>query len=305
MKKLLLILFFILFFFGLGEGCGQNQLLINNLPNVLPIVREKALEFNFFPDPRPEIKIEISGQGGIVVEQKKGKILFRKNGEERFYPASTTKIMTALLALEIGNLEEQVTVSKNVLNQESGSKTVFLNPGDQVSLEVLLYGLLLESGNDCAIAIAEHLGGSEAGFVQMMNNKATELGLKNTHFANPHGLYNPDHYTSPKDLAVIARAAFKYPKFREIIGTMNYRAEYTTVQGNTVRDWTNTNKMIDQKSQFYDERVLGSKTGYTQASQYCLVTFARKEKVELIIVVLQDGKDEVYLDTLDLLEAVR
>lgn len=305
MKKLFVILLLVLVLFCAQGGVKWKGLPVDNLlPNFSP-VKEKFIDFNLFPLFKPEIEIEINGEGGTVVEQKKGKTLYKKNSETRFYPASTTKIMTALIALERGNLEDEITITEDVLNLEPGSKTVFLKAGDQISLEVLLYGLLLESGNDCALAIARHLAGSEEDFVEMMNRKAEDLQLKDTHFSNPHGLHNSEHYTTPRNLALIARAAFKYPKFREIIQTESYTAKFSSLKGVIVRNWVNTNKMIDRGNQFYDSSVIGSKTGYTEASGHCLVTFAKKGKRELIIVVLKDGKDEVYLDTLALLKAVR
>jgi len=285
----------------------DRKLVVDNIQSqsFSPEEEFTALKGLIFPSQAdPELQTEIFAEGGMVLDLKTGKILFSKNKEKRFYPASTTKIMTAWIALERGNLEDEVLVSINAINLEPGSKTVFLEPGDRLSLETLLYGLLLESGNDCAIAIAEYLGGSEEGFVQLMNKKVHELGLKNTHFTNSHGLYNPEHYTTPGDLAIIAKEVFKLPKFREIIQTQNYKARFKSLKGDIVRGWVNTNKLIDKQSVFFSFLIIGSKTGYTHLSRYNLVTFARKGEKEVVIVVLKDGKNEIYTDTLRLLRRV-
>jgi hypothetical protein len=162
---------------------------------------------------------EVTAQAAIISDVTSGQILAEKNAHQRLAPASTTKIATALVTLQRGQLEEQVTVHESALIE--GAK-MGLSPGQVVTLEELLYGLLLRSGNDAATAIAQHIGGSVDGFVEMMNQEAEDLGLADTHFVNPHGLDAPDHYSSAYDLMIIARQALADPTFADIVSTQEY-----------------------------------------------------------------------------------
>ncbi|HHY79044.1 MAG TPA: D-alanyl-D-alanine carboxypeptidase, partial [Thermoanaerobacter sp.] len=161
----------------------------------------------------------ISAKAAIVMDQETGRVLYEKNSHEKLPMASTTKIMTLLVALEKGNLNDIVTVSKRAASV--GGSSIWLSPGEKIDMESLLYGLMLNSGNDAATAIAEHIGGSVESFVEIMNQKAKEIGAYNTHFVTPSGLDIgiDDHYTTAYDLALITRYAFRYPKFAEIVST--------------------------------------------------------------------------------------
>lgn len=244
----------------------------------------------------------VSAPSAILIDAETGRVLYEKNADTKMYPASTTKVMTGLLASEYSNLEEKVTATKNVLQTERGSSQIYINPGEVLTMRQLLYALMLESANDAAIVIAEHLGGSIAGFADIMNQRAKSLGANNTHFVNPNGLHNDDHYTTARDLAIIAREGMKNPLFREVVGTFHYEIPATNMQ--EARNYiTNSNKMIWTVNNKYKyEHAIGIKTGYTSVAQHCLVGGAKKDNVELISVVLGDGKDFMYPDTIAMLE---
>ena len=166
--------------------------------------------------------------GCYLMEESTGTILYEKNSDEAHYPASITKIMTTLLALENGNLSDMVTFSDDAINNTEGSG-IARDYGEQMTLEQCLYGVMLESANECAYAVAEHVGGTVENFVDMMNAKAKELGCTNTHFANPHGLQDENHYTTAHDMALIMREGLKNKKFRRIIGATDYTIKPTNM----------------------------------------------------------------------------
>lgn len=219
--------------------------------------------------------IKIDAKAYLLMDPITGRILLGKNINEKKAMASTTKIMTAIVALEEGELGSKVQVSKRAAG--IGGSSFRLLPKEEMSLENMLYGLLLSSGNDAAIAIAEHISGSVEGFVELMNKKALELGAINTHYINPHGLDAPGHYSTAEDLAIIARYALNIPKFREIVNTK----EKTIEEGNFTRKIVNTNKLL-----WSFEGADGIKTGYTGKAGRCLVASAVKNDIQLLSVVL-------------------
>lgn len=245
---------------------------------------------------------QVSAPAAILIDSESGRVLYEKNADAKMYPASTTKVMTGLLASEYKNLDEQVTASPNVVKIERGSSQIYINPGEILTMRQLLYALMLSSANDAAIAIAEHLGGSIDGFVTLMNERAQNLGAVNTHFVNPNGLHDDNHYTTARDLSIIAREGMKNPIFREIVGTFQYVIPATNKQ--VERNYlTNGNKLISKVNNKYKyEYAIGIKTGYTTKSEHCLVGGAKKDNLELISVVLGDSKDFMYPDSIALFE---
>ncbi len=215
-----------------------------------------------------------------VIDAKTCNVLFSHNSNERRGMASTTKIMTALVAIENGDIEAEFVIPKEAVGIEGSS--VYLKEGERLTLKELLYCLLLESGNDAATAIAISVGGSEAEFVRMMNEKAKELGLADTSFANPHGLSDDNHYTTAHDLAIITAKAFEYPLFREIAATKRYSVRYDGTENG--RHLVNHNKLL-----FGYSYAIGVKTGYTKRDGKCLVSAAEKDGMTLIAVTLQDA----------------
>jgi D-alanyl-D-alanine carboxypeptidase (penicillin-binding protein 5/6) len=210
--------------------------------------------------------------------------------------------MTGLLAVEHGKMDEIVTIGKNPPLVERGSSQIYLVPGEQLTLEQLLYALMLESANDAAVAIAEHISGSVEEFAKLMNKKARELGAVNTNFVNPNGLHDDNHYTTARDLAMIARYAMTMDKFRSVVGEVNYTIPATNKQEE--RNYiTNSNKLIwEIYDKFRYEYATGIKTGYTVKANQCLVGSAKKGDLELISVVLGAEGQNVYSDTVALFE---
>lgn len=223
---------------------------------------------------------EISASAAAIMEVESGRVLYQKNMHERRPMASTTKIMTAITAIECGNLSDVVEVGPNASGVEGSS--IWLDVGERLTLEDLLYGLMLRSGNDAAVAIAEHVGGSVEKFVDMMNKKAYTIGARDTHFANPHGLPDDDHYTTAYDLALIAAYAMKNPVFKQIVSTKYKKIPWQGHEWDRVLQ--NSNKLLWQY-----EGANGVKTGYTRKAGRCLVSAAYRNGMQLVAVVLNDG----------------
>lgn len=226
--------------------------------------------------------LPVSAESAILIEAKTGTALYEKEADERLPMASTTKIMTALVALELAPPETVVTVPREAVGTEGSS--VYLFEEEQLTLEQLLYALLLASANDAAVAIACGTAGSVEAFAGKMNEKAASLGLRNTHFVNPHGLDDPDHYTSARDLAVIARAALEVPLIRKAVSTQKITIPHNAEDG--VRLLVNHNKLL----RMYDGAI-GVKTGFTKRSGRCLVSAAERDGVTLIAVTLRAPDD--------------
>lgn len=236
-----------------------------------------------------EIIPNVTAKAAIVMEASTGKVLYEKNGEERHYPASTTKMMTLILALENGNMDDMVTVSDNAANTEGSSMD--LVAGEQVKMRDLLYGIALVSGNDATVAVAEHLSGSVDNFAKLMTQKAHAIGAVNTNFVNSSGLPDPNHYSTAHDLALIAAYGYKNPAFAEIVG-----CRYQAVSREGWRqELCNENKMLRTY-----EGGNGVKTGYTIAAGRCLVSGAKRGNVQLIAVVL--NSPDMWEDSTALLD---
>lgn len=236
----------------------------------------------------------------IVMEEETGTVLYEKMADEQHYPASITKIMTALLALENSKMDEVVTFSQDAVYKTEGSG-IWRDIGEEMTMEQCLYALMLNSANECAYAIAEHVGGSMENFVDMMNERAKELGCKNTHFANPHGLTDPDHYTCCRDMALIAREAYKNENFRIITGTARYNIPPTN-KHDEITYLQNHNEMLyPYKSWEYKyEYCTGGKTGWTEAANSTLVTYAEKDGMTLICVVMNTIAPAQWKDSINL-----
>lgn len=217
-----------------------------------------------------------SASAAILMDAASGRVLYEQNADARMLIASTTKIMTALVAIREGNLADTVKVSRKAAYTEGSS--MYLKEGEILTLETLLYGLMLCSGNDAAVAIAEHISGSEANFAKLMNETAADLGMKSTSFANPNGLDHEKHYSTARDMAVLACAAMKNETLSRIVSTRT-----VTIGGRTM---TNHNKLLS-----YMEGCIGLKTGYTKAAGRTLVSCAEQNGQRLVAVTLQDGND--------------
>ena len=243
---------------------------------------------------------KVEAEGAVLMDAATGQVLFGKNQDTQFYPASITKVMTALLVLEHCSLDETVTFSAAATtNLESGAVALGIVEGDQLTVEQCLYGLLLKSANEIGNGLAEHVAGSVSAFADMMNAKAKELGCKNTHFANPHGLNDPDHKTTPYDMALILRAALQNETFRKIDTTLTY--EFPATKKNAARTTTMGHKMMYPSDSRYYEGIIGGKTGYTSLAGNTLVTGVERNGVRLIAVVMK-SKSSHYTDTKAMLD---
>lgn len=227
--------------------------------------------------------ITVSAKAAVLMDQNSGRVLFAKNEHEKMRIASITKVMTAILAIESGKMDDVVTISDNAYGTEGSS--IYLKKGEKISLRNLVYGLLLRSGNDSAVAIAEKVGGSVDGFVYLMNKKARELGMLDTHFSNPHGLDDhDDHYSSAYDMALLTSYAMKNKEFRTIFGSKYHTAPNPGEKWD--RRWKNKNKLL-----FRYENSTGGKTGFTKKAGRTLISTASKGDMDLVVVTLNDGDD--------------
>lgn len=234
-----------------------------------------------------------------------GEVTYAQNIYDKMYPASTTKIMTCYLALKYGDLDEYVTVSGYAADQPSDASVCHLKKGDVLTLRDLLYGLMLASGNDAAIAIAEHISGTESAFVELMNKEALAMGATCTQYRNPHGMPADYHYTSAYDLYLIFANAIQYEEFVTIISDKSYTAVITESDGDVrEREWENSNRFLNGKADAPDDfTIVGGKTGTTGEAGYCLVLLSRNTLEEPIISVVlkSDGPSNLYLLTGEIL----
>lgn len=247
--------------------------------------------------------IKIKASAGVVMNADTGDILYSKNGSHRYYPASCTKVMTALVALETwGNdLDKVLTVSKAaVYGIDPESSHIALDVGEKITRKQALYALLLASANDAAVVIAEDAGGSIKGFAEKMNKKADELGLSGSHFVDPHGLYDKEHYTTSEDLAKIMDAALKNPEFVKIFSTIEYTIPKTNKSKKRIL-WNN-HRMVKTKYYHYPG-VIGGKSGYVTKSRFNLITVCEKDNMDLIVVVMHGNTAvDMVKDTKKLLD---
>ena len=233
---------------------------------------------------------ETTSEAGVLFNLSDRQVLYSKNAFERLYPASTTKVMTILIAVKYGNLSDSVTVTQEAMISEAGATLADLKVGDVLTMEQLLYGLMLPSGNDAGAAIAIHMAGSIEAFADLMNQEAKALGATGTHFMNPHGLTDENHYTTAYDLYLIFNEALKYQKFREVTRATTYTATYTDIEGNPVtKTWEGGNwYMVGKRETPEGLTGFSGKTGTTQAAGYCLVMASRDlDNKEYISVVLK------------------
>lgn len=259
--------------------------------------------------------VTVNGDAALLIEKTTGKVLYEKNANKKEYPASLTKILTALIVLENCELTEEVTISNTaVLSVPAGSTIAYLKAGEVLTVEELLYAMLIGSGNDAANALAIHVSGSVTEFVKLMNDKAKQLGATNSNFVNASGIHDANQYTTANDLMLITQAAVKYEMFNKICSTTSYTLRSTDVfkqTGDNERKFETSNLLLLNKTttvstkNFYYQYATGIKTGYTSQARNCIVASAQKENLELLAVVLNVGSAENisrYLDAKNLFE---
>lgn len=235
----------------------------------------------------------------LLMDADSGKVLYNKNGNARMFPASTTKIMTAILTLENCKLDDVAVASHNaVYSIPYGYSVATIQEGEELTIEQLLNVLLIPSANDAAVVLAEHIAGSVEAFSEMMNNKALELGCTGTHFVNPNGIHNENHYSTAYDLALMGKYAMKFDAFKQIVRKTSYALPTTNKYDKENRLFNTTNTLIKKNyssspSNYYYEYATGAKTGYTDPAKSCIVATAKKGDVSLIAVVLHgESTDE-------------
>ena len=254
----------------------------DEIENISVSETEKIIETVASADETPKI----SSRYAVVIDRNSKAILYGKNENDKTKMASTTKIMTAMVVIENANLNDVVEISKKAAG--TGGSRLKINTGDKITVIDLLYGLMLRSGNDAAVALAEYVGGSIDGFADLMNKKANELGLLNTNFETPHGLDSDEHYTTPYELAILTDYALKNETFAKIVGTKSCTIEVNGIP----RTIGNTNELLG-----YLEGVYGVKTGFTNGAGKCLVTSIKRGDMDIICVVL--GADTKKIRTTD------
>lgn len=285
---------------------------INNLFICLLLLLSLSMIFSPFVNAEEEIP-DIASPSALLMDYSSGKILYEKNINEKRYPASLTKIMTAIIVLENCELSDIATVSYDaVMSLSSGYVTANLQIGEELTVEQLLYVLMVGSSNDAAIVLAEHVSGSIENFADLMNEKAKELGCTSTNFVNPNGAHDENHYSTAYDLALMARYAMQNETFRTLVSTTSYTLPTTNKYDREDRIFRTTNSLLhldtsDRADNYYYQYATGIKTGFTTPAGNCLIASANKNNLELITVVLgagqtKDGLSQRYLDTLSLFD---
>lgn len=254
-----------------------------------------------------EVSLSESSVAGLFALNS-SEVLYARNVHEKLYPASLTKVMTALVALKYGNLDDVLVASENVIIEEYGAQVFGLEPGDSMTLYQALHILLMYSANDVAIMIAEHIGGSVEGFADMMNAEANAIGATNTHFVNPHGLSDNNHYTTAYDLYLMFQAAMQYEEFKQIIAMDTYTTVYTDHNGNQVESTVKTTNQYLVKNYTAPENVtvIGGKTGTTNAAGNCLILLVKDTSGNQYIAIVMRAKERalLYEDMNDLLALI-
>lgn len=249
-----------------------------------------------------------AGQTGMLLDLNSKKVLFSAGAYERVYPASITKIMTGMLALKYGNMDETVTITQENITLEEGSQVCGFQAGDKVTMDQLLHCLLVYSGNDAASAIAEHVAGSTSAFVDLMNDYAAQLGCTGTHFTNPHGLQDENHYTTPYDIYLMLKETLKYPEFSEITQMPSYTVEYTRADGSYMATslLATDHYLTGEANAPKDVTILGGKTGTTDNAGNCLALLSQNAygKPFVSIVMGASSKELLYQQMSSLLENI-
>lgn len=283
---------------SLADGIPSDQRLAETFASNLCVIDGQAA------DPGAEVGAEAAAVFSLADHS----VLTERHALDKMYPASMTKVMTALVAIRQGNLSDQVTVGQEAVITESGASLCRIKPGDSLTLEQLLYGLMLPSGNDAAAAIAVHIAGSMEAFSNLMNQQAHTLGATDTHFLNPHGLHDENHYTTAYDLYLIFQEALKEPVFRQLIAASSYTAVYTDADGNEKsQTWNNSNQYISGEQSAPDGlTVLGGKTGTTKSAGSCLImgSMDDQQREYVSIVMKSASRSGLYQDMTNIIQKI-
>lgn len=249
--------------------------------------------------------LDLFSESAILIDSKNGNVLYGKNEKQQMYPASTTKILTAIIAIENCSLTDKISASRNaIMSIPSGYSNANIKVNEELTVQELLEVFLVHSANEAGFILAEHISGSIENFANLMNQKASEIGCKNTHFTNPSGIHDPEHYSTAYDMALIARYCMQNQTFRDIVSKPSCTIEATDISEK--RYFVNTNDLIRQSSKYYYDYAIGIKTGYTSQAKNCLIAGSLKDNLELITVVLGSPSSATnttsprYSDTINL-----
>ena len=292
---------FLLIFAVLACSFKIGAVALGSVDNAVP---EEAIFTYNEENPAPSVTApeDLESEAALLMDAETGQVLFDQNMNQKMYPASTTKILTAILVVENTSPDEILTVSKKALEiDEPDSSNIALVPGERLRVADALYALMLPSANDAANVLAEYVSGSQEAFVELMNEKAREIGALNTHFANPSGLHDDDHYSTAYDIALITRYAMENEEFAKYFGAAHYTMSPTNSQPQE-RYFTNYQWMLVNTTVFYNDTVLGGKIGYTDEARHTMSTVAAKDGRTLVCVVMHASKYEKFYDTEKLLE---
>lgn len=301
-KRILGIMLAFLLMLNMGSVVYAEDAATEKTPEELALEQELQTAYNL---PVASNQLEgwpqgpsVYAESAIVLDINSGAVLYAKNIDDQRYPASITKIMTALVALENSSLTDKVVFSQDSVSfLEYGDAHIGMTPGEEISMEDALYGMMLASANEVAHAIAENAGGfGYDGFIAKMNEKAKELGCTNSHFVNPNGLHDDNHYVSAHDMALISAAAFQHEEFRTIIKTLEHTIPPTNLVPEA-RTFQQNHKMLYPANAYYYENCAGGKTGYTDQAKTTLVTYAENQDMQLVAVNLKSHGVNVYTDT--------
>lgn len=295
MKKIIPLILILMIFQMLRLPAGAQ------IPDELPQEPSAGAQTSEEPPEAPltpdELTAALTAQTAVLMDAGTGQVLFEKAMDRRMYPASTTKIMTGLLAMEQLQDSEMLTMTQEIVDDVPRyTSHISLTAGEELSVENAMYAMMLPLGNDAADLLAERVAGSFESFVALMNDRADQIGVENTHFVNVHGLHDPDHYTTAYDLALIMREAAKNERLMHYIGTARYTIPPTNLQADD-RPLTNQQWMLVKDMWVYNEDVIGGKVGFTDEARYTMVTVGERDGRTLICVVLSSGHDERFYDT--------
>ena len=297
-KRIIKIIFTAIF---IASCFCTNYVNADNILSTESNIDEKIEEKDIFRN--------ITAPNLILAETNTGRILYERAADEKIYPASLTKLMTAILVVENCELDEIVTVSENaILSVPTGYVNANLQVGEELTVEDLLYVMLIPSANDAANALAEHVGGNIESFSTMMNSRAKELGCTGSNFTNPSGLHQEEHYTTTKDLMLISQKAISYKLIEKVVGRTSYTLPSTNKYTGEKRIFTTTNYMIRESlKRYYCDYCIGGKTGYTGEAKNCVVEFIKKDGIELLAIVMGENakvKGQKFLDAKKMFEYV-
>lgn len=232
----------------------------------------------------PNTQLNLNAKSCILIETSTNRVAYEKNSEEKIYPASTTKLLTAIITLDHCNLQDTVIITKDMIsNIPSGYTSAYLKPGEKLTIEQLLNSLLIPSANDAGFALAIHISGSIEEFAKLMNEKATEIGCTNSNFTNPSGIHDEDHYSTAKDMGIIGLYALRYPQITDIVCKTSYVLQ---PENSYSRKFETTNTLIKSNEKNYYEYATGMKTGFTEPAGACLIASAKKDDMQFLAVIL-------------------